>query len=979
MLLPEEDRQLPTEGFDEHLEANVRRAVVEHCLYGVDLDPLAVELARVALWIETLDKRLPFTFLDHKLRCGDALVGAWLDRFREYPLLCFDRASPDYNYTGVNRKSDVWHKAFKARRAAAIDEQVDLLAGQLRMKTSAASDEELKAAVERVRRLYRDLRSVPTGRPDERASIWRGRIQCDAALARVREAFDTWCALWFWPFERLDEMPMPSELHSPSTEACAIVNALRNEKRFFHWELEYPDVFTGEGAGFDAVVGNPPWETLQPQSKEFFSNLDPLYRSYSKQAALRIQRTLFETSPKLELEWLEYNGGFKAISNWVKHVGAPFGDAKVAEHGGGDVSLARGKKGVALHKAWRVRRSRYRGMSDPAHPFRHQGEGKPYTHKMFVELGYSLLRAGGQLGLIVPSSLCSDKGTGELRRLLLEQGKWRWLFGFENRNKLFDIHRSFKFCVAIAEKGGQTEAMRAAFMQCDLEDWSDAAEALEYPAEHILAFSPRSRSILEIRSDMDLMLLTKLYAHGIPLGHEGNDGWGVRYAQGDFNMTSDSKLFTLREVAEEQGFQRDQADRWVNNEGEILLPLYEGRMIGQFDFSAKGWVSGKGRGAVWRDIPWTDKQVEPQFVLARKKLREVWTKAWLVSQEGLSNREAKKASVRLAEDPGIWRALFHTLRTRVAFMDVTASTNRRTMVATYLFDVPCGHSASILTGASTVDSCNLVAALNSFAYDWNVRARCGGLHLSWYVIEESAVPTPQSMRVCGNLAMRLQTSFPSAVFALKNEDVKPFRHALSPHERLRIRCMLDAIVAVLYGLDRSDFAWILRDCDHPVASLSDKALCRQLDPKGFWRVDKSLEPELRHSVLSFVAFNDLQSVIATTGNDPDEGIRAFCAQNGGDGWMLPETLCLANLGLVRTVNVGEYDDRARRPQPVRSRLGERFLDWQLTQTPEESWRECERHAKTILESMPEPSTTKAEEKSPRSEGPVQGYLPGMDD
>jgi len=180
--------------------------------------------------------------------------------------------------------------------------------------------------------------------------------------------------------------------------------------------------------------------------------------------------------------------------------------------------------------------------------------------------------------------------------------------------------------------------------------------------------------------------------------------------------------------------------------------------------------------------------------------------------------------------------------------------------------------------------------------------------------------------------------------------------AITPHERLRLSCMLDAVVAAHYGLDRDDFAWILKDCDHPNAHLSDKAFCRQLDAKGFWRVDKAEDPELRHTVLSLAAFDDLQAAITTAGGDRDAGIQAFCDQHDGDGWMLPETLCLTDLGLTRTVNVGDYDARARTPQPVRSRMGERFLDWQLAQTPDESWAECERHAKAIREGLPAPAT-----------------------
>ena len=184
--------------------------------------------------------------------------------------------------------------------------------------------------------------------------------------------------------------------------------------------------------------------------------------------------------------------------------------------------------------------------------------------------------------------------------------------------------------------------------------------------------------------------------------------------------------------------------------------------------------------------------------------------------------------------------------------------------------------------------------------------------------------------------------------AVAAEHSRDARAALAPHERLRLRAMLDAIAAVLYGLDRDDFAWILRDCDQPLATLSNREFTRTLDPKGFWRVDKDKPPELRHTVLSLVAFDALQGCIEAAGGDRDAGIRAFTEQNDGDGWLLPETLRLADHGLG-------HDERAREPQPVASVLGPRFLDWQLAQTPEESWAECERHARAILEGMPAPA------------------------
>ena len=114
-----------------------------------------------------------------------------------------------------------------------------------------------------------------------------------------------------------------------------------------------------------------------------------------------------------------------------------------------------------------------------------------------------------------------------------------------------------------------------------------------------------------------------------------------------------------------------------------------------------------------------------------------------------------------------------------------------------------------------------------------------------------------------------------------------------------------------------------------------------LDPRGFWRVDKDKDPELRHTVLTLVAFHDLESKIEAAVGDREKGIEAFLAQNHGEGWMLPETLRLADYGFG-------HDERARHPQPVACRLGPRFYDWQLVQSADESWRECHLHARNLL-------------------------------
>jgi hypothetical protein len=146
------------------------------------------------------------------------------------------------------------------------------------------------------------------------------------------------------------------------------------------------------------------------------------------------------------------------------------------------------------------------------------------------------------------------------------------------------------------------------------------------------------------------------------------------------------------------------------------------------------------------------------------------------------------------------------------------------------------------------------------------------------------------------------------------------------------------LIAALFDVESDDLRAVLADCDRPVDDLRDD---HGLAPKGFWRVDKNKDPELRHTVLTLVAFHDLEDKILACGGDREKGIEAFLNQNDGEGWMLPETLCLADYDLG-------HDERAKHFQPVASRLGPRFYDWQLAQSPDESWRECHLHARNLL-------------------------------
>ncbi len=291
---------------------------------------------------------------------------------------------------------------------------------------------------------------------------------------------------------------------------------------------------------------------------------------------------------------------------------------------------------------------------------------------------------------------------------------------------------------------------------------------------------------------------------------------------------------------------------------------------------------------------------------------------------------------------------------RILMRDVSSPTNQRTLIATFAPSWPAGHKTPVLglPGAALEDSLVLLAQLNSLTLDYFLRLRFaisgGGGSLILAMLSElalwkrNALPV-EARRWMAQAALRL-TGLES-VLSSAHQDLYPPEQprqpsALTPHERLRLRCMLDALNAIAAGITSEGFRWILRDCDYPVGQSTDRKFTRELFGKGFWRIDKDRDPELRHTVLTLIAFHDLEAKIREHGGSRDAGVASFLAQNQGEGWALPETLRLAEYGLG-------HDERSQRPQAVAVALGPRFFDWQLMGHPSNGSAELTTHASHV--------------------------------
>jgi hypothetical protein len=721
-------------------------AIAENCLYGVDLDPLALEAARLTLWLYCAKKsgiRKPLSgFLNQHLKCGDALISGWSHHLAP----------------GNISQSD----------------------------------------------------------------------------------FDLWCARFFWP---ADSGLAWADFRRDQAAHMAIVAGLADRHHFFHWELEFSDVFAGIDPGFDAVIANPPWEITKPNAKEFFSSADSSYKAIGKRESDRAQEEIYGKDLALQEKWACVNDEYKARAAYFRDSGVlPNGGAKSGRH--------------VLYSA--------QGMSDLN------------AYKLFLELGFALLKNEGCLSMLVPAGIYTDKGATPLRRLLMEQADIYELRSFINRDRAFAIHASFNFCILALQRGMQNEHVAVSFNNTNGATLQHVdMPSIAYKKKDVQIFSPKWRTLVEVEHAKDLDLLRKLYARGVPLGStEGQSSWQVSFRR-EFDLTNDSHSFVRRVEAEARGYIGDQFGNWlkgrwqkhlepgstpepglivsfdrsqsirIDNVADVLLPLYEGRMLGQFDCNQKQYVSGSGRTAVWKNACTLQGDGEgsrpdainlaPQYLLP------------------LSRANGSCDLVNL----------------KTGYLAVGSPTNARTMIAAALNAVPCGNSVPVFIGQSDPSySLGLLACLNSFVFDYVLRLRMSGNNINYYLLEECPLPSCSAVLALDALvhsAASLSLShvrFAPHLLALSRKTQSPFSIRLKPEDWVRNRCLIDAVVAYLFQLEYEEYAWILRHCQEELkngrksADRSANAL-PSLPLKGFWRVDKNEPAASRLPALCLKAYSDL--------------------------------------------------------------------------------------------------------------------------
>jgi hypothetical protein len=546
----------------EHIRP-ATRDVIQNCIYGVDLNPLAVDLCKVALWIEGYNKGYPLSFLDHRIKCGNSLVGVM-------DLDCLKAGIPEGAYTAVTGDNKAVATKLKKRNK----EECKQLGQQNIFDTPVIQAE---------RELYTQnaseigLTSENTA-SDVRAKQERYRAsRRDSSWYRDYTLCNLWTAAFFMPLvsdllpttETLDRLMSEAPSHAVK-EIADTVNKLAVEKFFFHWCLEFPEVF--QDGGFSCILGNPPWDQLQFDPREFFANREPKIADASNMTARdRMIAKLQDSDRNL---YSEYQEGKSFVDYQQKFI----------------------------HDSDRF----------PLTSF-----GRINLAPLFAELARKLLCKSGRTGIIVPTGIATDSFTQHFFRDLVERQSLAALIDFENSAPLFaGVHRSYKFSL-LSLSNQPTPETQFSFFLTHPRQSEDKQRVFTLTPQDIALLNPNTLNSPVFRTRADAELTRKIYQTVPVLENEktGVNPWGISFKL-MFMMNTDSGLFRDRESSNS-------------------LPLYEAKMLHQFDHRWATYQGLNIRDASLTEKQDPDFRVTPRYWVDKQevdnKLAGKWDKQWLLA------------------------------------------------------------------------------------------------------------------------------------------------------------------------------------------------------------------------------------------------------------------------------------------------------------------------------------------------------------
>lgn len=754
--------------------SNALHDVVARCIYGVDLNPMAVDLAKVSLWLESQKAGKPLGFLDAHVKHGNSLIGAT-------PQLLAGSV-PDDAFKPIEGDDRKYAAGLVKRNKVQRGGQ-----DELRYDTEPLPGNAVYAAA---------LSDITTARAENLRDVhaqedeYRKYVESTSYVDDLHAA-DAWCAAFVWPkHDGAPEAPtdqvfraLRSRDQAAAPDAThAEIRRLRDQYRFFHWHLEFPEVFavpesgagvqpgTGWAGGFDAVVGNPPWERVKLQEQEFFAQRAPEIAQAKNAAARKALIAALNDDPDR--------------SNLV----AEFEQAKRRAEG----------------------ESHFLRVSDR---FTLTGRGDINTYAVFTETDRTLTGLRGRTGVIVPTGIATDATTQFFFKDLVEHKSLAALFDFENRSGLFPaVDSRMKFCaLSLTGPGSPESAARFGFFLHDPAELADTEKTFSLSPQEIALLNPNTGTCPVFRTRRDAEITLSIYRRIPVLFNESDKAngnpWGISFTT-MYHMSNDSRLFRP-DIQNGETFDDLLREGWdldgnvlIRGE-ERLLPLYEAKMLHHYDHR---WATYTEDGSV-RDLNLAEKQDADTVPLPR----------YWVPEGDVPTGRLDKASQEIKE-PGVasrlaskgwnhewllgWRDICRATDERTAIVGTFPRTGvgNNLPVSTFNFDDP--------TAIATLSAC-----MSSFALDFTARFKVGGTHLNFFITHQLPVPGPKQ------LAPHIDFILPRTLeLTYTANDMTPFARDVGDEgapfywdddRRTAIRAELNALFFHLYGINREDASYIL--------------------------------------------------------------------------------------------------------------------------------------------------------------------------
>jgi hypothetical protein len=557
--------------------------------------------------------------------------------------------------------------------------------------------------------------------------------------------------LWL---EAADPALLPTELGSTILIGDSLLST-RKVANGFDWRTRLPDIAAKHG--FDAVLSNPPWGRVRPDIKRFHRALDRDTSDYQGQALRdRVER------PESDCEQ-------RTLELWTAHI-------------------AESKAYAGMLRASSEYKAQYAEVSD-----RRLSKDND-LYKFFIERSHQMIGPTGRIGMIVPGSFCRSEGAAGLRRFLLDNGRFDWFLEFENRRRLFPIHGMFRFALSVYQRGEPGGIENAQFRMIDPDliptgSRREAGTTRKMSRSFLEKVSPGLLVFPEIRSAPEQALFEKLHRSFPTLGDKHAGRWNVEFVR-ELDMTVDSKLFVEALAFKEKGGLLLDNGAWQDNNGEIYLPVFEGRMVHQYDYAAKAYRSGSGRRAKWESLGAGKKQVISRYLVEKRLV-------------------ATRSTILLAP--------------RAGFCDVTGHANERSVLAALIpANAVCGNKVPTCRFSEPNDirlPLLWLGIANSYIIDWLVRRRLSTT-LNFFVWNQ--IPFP---RIDPDSSIGREIIAAAARLSCHTlEDVTRLDIALTAKghfisafvvpneaERLEIKAELDQVVATLFRVGRAEFELVLSD------------------------------------------------------------------------------------------------------------------------------------------------------------------------